>query len=108
MKIKDSITVCNCGLPKHSHNVRHPFTKMNIGKLPKYAKIKGTIMKLYPNNNHFLSIQEGTPIYWRDAGMWGATISINDGKLRALSCGVYYDVIPVTYNEWRKSNAGYI
>ena len=73
-------------------------------ELPKYVKLGGSELRLRISQKD----------YWRDAGYWGVKYKIKDGKLLSSHWGQGHqwlhdvELIPITEEEWRKGNAGYI
>jgi hypothetical protein len=71
-------------------------------ELPKYVSLNGVEMRLRGKE------------YWRDAGLWGVNYKIKDGKLLSSHWRQGHDwlhgveLIPITEEEWRKGNAGYV
>jgi hypothetical protein len=77
-------------------------------KLPKYVSLNGTALKLEhtDDGNHYH--------YWRVAGLWGVDYKIIDGKLYSWHWRMGHDwlhrveLIPITEQEWRNDNRGYV
>jgi hypothetical protein len=71
-------------------------------ELPKFVSLDGCEMRLKDSQ------------YWRDAGNWGVDYKIIDGKLLSWHWRLGHDwlhrveLIPITEEEWRKGNKGYV
>jgi len=91
------------------------FTKEELIKLPKYVTfgVSGCHMRLHnPEWNQFPGWREDIAEYWRDAGLWGVDIRIEEDKIFSVHKDMDWldnvELIPSTYEEWFKSNQGYI
>jgi len=80
----------------------HCYVALIIMELPKYVSLNGVEMRLRGKE------------YWRDAGLWGVKYKIKDGKLLSSHWRQGHDwlhgveLIPITEEEWRNGNAGYV
>lgn len=78
---------------------------MKKSELPQYAMLKGTEMRL--------TDKHGEKQYWRDAGLWGVKFRIKGDKVFAWCKSIAphlhnVELIPITEEEWRNGNEGYI
>jgi hypothetical protein len=70
--------------------------------VPKYVSLNGVEMRLKGKE------------YWRDAGLWGVKYKIKNGKIFSSHRNQEQDwlddieLIPITEDEWRKANKGYV
>ena len=75
---------------------------MKKSDLPKYVMLGQTEMRLKEDE------------YWRNAGLWGVNYKIKNGKLFSdlpdmKDHGLHnVELIPITEEEWRKGNEGYV
>lgn len=67
-----------------------------LRRIPMYASISGTCMIFIPE----------TARYYRHAGIWECDVILKDGRLVASMDGVH-EIIPISHDEWYKSNFGY-
>lgn len=71
-------------------------------ELPNYVKLNECELRLRGNE------------YWRDAGCWGVGFKIKNGKLLSSYWRKGHDklhgieLIPISEEEWRNGNKGYI
>lgn len=87
------------------------FTREQIRKFPPYVKASGVALRLHNPEQGNFGWRENHVEYYRDAGFWSVDINIVGDKLWTIAEGDKInniELIPITKQEWRKDNRGYI
>lgn len=83
-------------------------------KPPKYVKLKNSALRFMKGINVYNNHKPDQ--YWRDAGLWGVEFRFDDieqkwysvCKDEDLSHLNNVELIPITREEWKEDNKGYI
>lgn len=106
---------------KNKYKMATKFTKKELEELPKYVRFGNNIecsMRLYnpEKANRWFMWKNDIAEYYRDAGAWSVDIRIDKvtGKVYSV-CNCQdtpwlhnVELIPTTYDDWKKDNEGYL